>query len=47
MPKLQDKYLEAVESLLDTKKEAMEAAQNLELLTGLTPSLVEPKDEKK
>ena len=37
---LQDKYLEAVESLLDTKKEALEAAQNLELLTALTPSLV-------
>ncbi|MEW6159025.1 MAG: TolC family protein [Verrucomicrobiota bacterium] len=36
---LQDKYLEAVESLLDTKKEALEAAQNLELLTGLTPPL--------
>jgi cobalt-zinc-cadmium efflux system outer membrane protein len=37
---LQDKYLEAVESLLDTKREALEAAQNLELLTGLTPPLV-------
>lgn len=36
---LQDKYLEAVESLLDTKKEALEVAQNLELLTGLTPPL--------
>jgi outer membrane protein, heavy metal efflux system len=36
---LQDKYLEAVESLLDTKREALEAAQNLELLTGLTPPL--------
>lgn len=33
---LQKQYLEAVESLLDTKKEALEAAQNLELLTGLT-----------
>lgn len=32
---LQKQYLEAVESLLDTKKEALEAAQNLELLTGL------------
>lgn len=39
---LQDKYLEAVEGLLETKKEALEAAQNLELLTGLTPSLVTP-----
>lgn len=37
---LQSKYLEAVESLLDTKQEALEAGQNLELLTGLTPSLV-------
>lgn len=36
---LQDKYLEAIESLLDTKKEALDAAQNLELLTGLTPPL--------
>jgi cobalt-zinc-cadmium efflux system outer membrane protein len=31
---LQKQYLEAVESLLSTKKEALEAAQNLELLTG-------------
>jgi cobalt-zinc-cadmium efflux system outer membrane protein len=37
---LQDKYLEAVESLLDTKKEALEAAQNVELLSGLRPPLV-------
>jgi cobalt-zinc-cadmium efflux system outer membrane protein len=36
---LQNKYLEAVEGLLDTKKEALEAVQNLELLTGLTPPL--------
>jgi outer membrane protein, heavy metal efflux system len=36
---LQKQYLEAVEGLLDTKKEALEAAQNLELLTGLTPPL--------
>ena len=36
---LQTKYLEAVESLLDTKLEALEASQNLELLTGLTPPL--------
>ncbi len=36
---LQNKYLEAVEGLLDTKREALEAAQNLELLTGLTPPL--------
>jgi len=32
---LQKQYFEAVESLLDTKKEALEAAQQLELLTGL------------
>jgi len=32
---LQKQYCEAVESLLDTRKEALEAAQNLELLTGL------------
>lgn len=45
---LQDKYLEAVEGLLDTKKEALEAAQNLELLTGLTPPLARttPMEEK-
>jgi cobalt-zinc-cadmium efflux system outer membrane protein len=32
---LQKQYLEAVESLLDTKREALEAAAQLELLTGL------------
>jgi cobalt-zinc-cadmium efflux system outer membrane protein len=37
---LQEKYLEAVEGLLNTKREALEAGQNLELLTGLTPPLV-------
>ena len=37
---LQKQYLEAVEGLLDTKKEALEAAQNLELLTGLGRALV-------
>jgi len=42
---LQKQYLEAVESLLDTRKEALEAAQNLELLTGLTPPLVNLKEE--
>lgn len=36
---LQKQYLEAVEGLLDTKKEALEAAAQLELLTGLTPPL--------
>jgi len=36
---LQKQYLEAVESILDVKREALAAAQNLELLTGLTPPL--------
>jgi cobalt-zinc-cadmium efflux system outer membrane protein len=44
---LQKQYLEAVESLLDTKKEALESAQNIELLTGLTPPLASLKKEKK
>ena len=44
---LQKQYLEAVESLLETKKEALEAAQNLELLTGLTPPLADMKEERK
>ncbi len=38
---LQKQYLEAVESLLDTRKEAMEAASQLELLTGLPLPLSE------
>jgi len=33
---LQKQYLEAVESLLDTKQTALEAAAQLELLTGKT-----------
>jgi outer membrane protein, heavy metal efflux system len=37
---LQTAYLDAVESLLDTKKEALEAAQQLELLAGLSTPLV-------
>jgi cobalt-zinc-cadmium efflux system outer membrane protein len=46
---LQKHYLEAVEGLLDTKKEALEAAQQLELLTGLPLPLVSAsaKEEKK
>jgi cobalt-zinc-cadmium efflux system outer membrane protein len=46
---LQKQYFEAVESLLDTKKEALEAAQNLEQLTGLPMPLVSTsaKEEKK
>lgn len=43
---LQKQYLEAVESLLDTKKDALEAAQNLELLTGLTLPLSSTKEDK-
>ena len=46
---LQKQYLEAVESLLDTKKEALEAAAQLELLTGLPLPLADTsaKGEKK
>ena len=40
---LQKQYLEAVEALLDTKKEALDSAQQLELLTGLTPPLARAK----
>jgi cobalt-zinc-cadmium efflux system outer membrane protein len=36
---LQKNYLEAVEGLLDTQREALEAAQTVELLTGLAPPL--------
>ncbi len=45
---LQKQYLEAVESLLDTKKEALESAQQLELLTGLPTPLADTsaKEEK-
>jgi cobalt-zinc-cadmium efflux system outer membrane protein len=42
---LQKQYLEAVESLLDTQREALEASQSLELLTGLTPSLATTKEQ--
>jgi cobalt-zinc-cadmium efflux system outer membrane protein len=38
---LQKQYLEAVESLLDTRKEALEAAVQLELLTGLKAPLTQ------
>jgi cobalt-zinc-cadmium efflux system outer membrane protein len=46
---LQKQYLEAVEGLLDTKKEALEAAAQLELLTGvpLPLSHTTPTEEKK
>ena len=35
----------AIESLLDTKQEALEAGQNLELLTGLTLPLASTKED--
>ena len=38
---LQEKYLEAIQGLLDTRREALEAGQTLELLTGLTPPLAQ------
>ena len=46
---LQKQYLEAVEGLLDTKKETLDAAQQLELLTGLPLPLADTsaKEEKK
>jgi cobalt-zinc-cadmium efflux system outer membrane protein len=45
---LQKQYLEAVEGLLDTKKEALEAAAQLELLTGLPlPLSRTPTEEQK
>jgi len=37
---LQKSYLDAVEGLFDSRKEALDAAQNLELLTGLKVPLV-------
>jgi cobalt-zinc-cadmium efflux system outer membrane protein len=36
---LQKEYLEAVEALLDTKKEALEAGQELQTLTGWDSNL--------
>lgn len=46
---LQKQYVDAVDGLLDTKKEALEAAAQLELLTGLTLPLsqITPTEEKK
>jgi outer membrane protein TolC len=43
---LQKQYLEAMRALLDTKKEALEAGQQLEVLTGL-PLPIEKKDAEK
>lgn len=44
---LQNQYLGAVQALLETKQEALEAGQNLELLTGLTPPLASTATEEK
>jgi cobalt-zinc-cadmium efflux system outer membrane protein len=44
---LQEKYLEAVEGLLDTKKETLEAGQDVELLTGLPVPLVSTEEKEK
>ena len=43
---LQKQYLEAVEALLETRREALEAAQQLELLTGLNINAVQSKSAK-
>jgi len=45
---LQKQYLEAVEGLLDTRKEALEAASQLELLTGLPMpvAVAQPRESK-
>ena len=40
---LQNAYLDAVEALLDTKREALEAGQQLQVLTGLNFNAVETK----
>jgi cobalt-zinc-cadmium efflux system outer membrane protein len=44
---LQQNYLEAVEALVDSRKDALEAAAELEVLTGLTPPLATVADEEK
>ena len=38
---LQGAYLDAVEAILDTKRDALEAGQQLQLLTGLEFNAVE------
>ena len=43
---LQKQYLEAVEALLETRREALEAAQQLELLTGLNINAVQTQSAK-
>ena len=42
---LQQNYLEAVDALVDTRKDALEAASELELLTGLPQPLAQLSDE--
>ena len=44
---LQKQYLEAVEALLDTKREALEAGEEIQRLTGLDFSAVTVKEESK
>lgn len=44
---LQKQYLEAVESLVDTQAEALKAAQELELLTGMSQPLAKTSEEEK
>jgi len=44
---LQKQYLEAVDALLDTRKDALQAGQDLKLLTGLTLPLSSTGEEKK
>ena len=44
---LQKQYLEAVEALLDTKKEALEAGQEIQRLTGLDFDAVRVKGDAK
>ena len=44
---LQKQYLEAVEALLDTKREALDAGQQLQLLTGVDFKAVQTKPEEK
>jgi cobalt-zinc-cadmium efflux system outer membrane protein len=43
---LQKQYLEAVEALLETRREALEAGQQLELLTGLNINAVQNRSPK-
>lgn len=44
---LQKQYLEAVEALLDTKREALEAGQEIQRLTGVDFNAVTVKEETK